>query len=130
MKNLTTGSDEAKERSDSSASPVLYLLAGGSIGAITALLLAPKSGRELRQDIVDKTHDGYDLAQRTAVELQDLGVEIAGSLKKSFDSLSGSWHIPGTRSAQMKKPNNVEVLELPKKGDRAGTAEQQPTNVA
>jgi len=30
-------------------------LVGGIIGSLTALLLAPKSGKELRQDLVDQT---------------------------------------------------------------------------
>jgi len=40
----------------------LGALIGGAIGAVTALLLAPKSGRELRRDIVDTTTDAYDKA--------------------------------------------------------------------
>lgn len=37
-------------------------LIGGAIGAITALLLAPKSGKELRQDIAEKSSDIYGKA--------------------------------------------------------------------
>jgi len=37
-------------------------LLGGIAGAVTALLLAPKSGRELRQDIADKSYELYDKA--------------------------------------------------------------------
>lgn len=43
-------------REDSSVSTKLtYLLIGGGIGAIIALLFAPKSGQELREDIADAT---------------------------------------------------------------------------
>ncbi|MEM4261110.1 MAG: YtxH domain-containing protein [Candidatus Woesearchaeota archaeon] len=35
---------------------------GGAIGAITALLLAPKSGKELRQDIAEKSSEIYGKA--------------------------------------------------------------------
>ncbi len=38
-------------------------LLGGVAGAITALLFAPKSGRELRQDIAERTGELYDRAQ-------------------------------------------------------------------
>ncbi len=41
---------------------LLGTLIGGAVGAITALLLAPKSGRELRRDIVDTSTDIYDKA--------------------------------------------------------------------
>lgn len=37
---------------------------GGAAGAIAALLFAPKSGRELRQDIADKTEEVVDKAQQ------------------------------------------------------------------
>jgi gas vesicle protein len=38
-------------------------LVGGAVGAIVALLVAPKSGRELRQDIAEKSGDLYDKAK-------------------------------------------------------------------
>ena len=37
-------------------------LLGGAVGAITALLLAPKSGAELRRDLAEKSQDVYDKA--------------------------------------------------------------------
>ncbi len=37
-------------------------LIGGIAGAVTALLLAPKSGKELRKDIADKSFELYDKA--------------------------------------------------------------------
>ncbi len=39
---------------------LLGTIIGGAIGAITALLFAPKSGAELRKDIVNKSQDLYD----------------------------------------------------------------------
>ncbi|MBM4178748.1 MAG: YtxH domain-containing protein [Ignavibacteria bacterium] len=35
---------------------------GGAVGAVLALLFAPKAGRELRRDIADRTGDLYDKA--------------------------------------------------------------------
>src|SRR5664280_3729757 len=40
------------------------LLAGGAIGAIVALLTAPKSGKELRKDIKNKTDEYYDETEK------------------------------------------------------------------
>ncbi|MBL7974677.1 MAG: YtxH domain-containing protein [Candidatus Kapabacteria bacterium] len=37
---------------------------GGAAGALAALLFAPKSGRELRQDLVEKSGELYDKAQQ------------------------------------------------------------------
>jgi gas vesicle protein len=39
---------------------VIGALVGGVAGALTALLLAPKPGAELRKDIADKSIDVYD----------------------------------------------------------------------
>ena len=39
-------------------------LVGGAIGGIVALLFAPKSGRDLRRDIADKTEEVYDKAHK------------------------------------------------------------------
>lgn len=41
---------------------MLGTIVGGAIGALTALLLAPKSGREFRQDIADTSNQIYGRA--------------------------------------------------------------------
>ncbi len=43
-----------------------YLLIGGGIGALLALLFAPKSGEELRGDIADVTRKGIEKSKETA----------------------------------------------------------------
>lgn len=48
-----------------------YLLIGGGIGAVVALLFAPKSGQELRGDIADATRKGIDKGKETAAQLQE-----------------------------------------------------------
>ena len=45
---------------------ICYLLIGGGIGAMLALLFAPKSGQELRGDIADVTRKGIDRTRETA----------------------------------------------------------------
>jgi len=58
--------------SDSSAANKLtYLLVGGGIGAVLALLFAPKSGEELRGDIADVTRKGIDRSKEAAGQLQE-----------------------------------------------------------
>jgi gas vesicle protein len=60
------------ERDNSSASTKLtYLLIGGGIGAVIALLFAPKSGQELRGDIADATRKGIEKGKETATQLQE-----------------------------------------------------------
>jgi len=55
------------EKEDTNATTKLtYLLVGGGIGAILALLFAPKSGQELRGDIADVTRKGVEKGKETA----------------------------------------------------------------
>ena len=42
---------------------------GAAVGAVVALLFAPKSGRELREDIADATRKGVDRARETGSQL-------------------------------------------------------------
>ena len=60
------------DRDEASASTKLtYLLIGGGIGAVVALLFAPKSGTELRGDIADATRKGLVKVKQTATHLQE-----------------------------------------------------------
>jgi len=61
-----------REREDTSISTKLtYLIIGGGIGAVIALLFAPKSGQELREDIADVTRKGIEKSKETAAQLQE-----------------------------------------------------------
>jgi len=60
------------DRDDAHVSTKLtYLLIGGGIGAVIALLFAPKSGTELRGDIADATRKGIEKGKETAAHLQE-----------------------------------------------------------
>ena len=60
------------ERDETSAATKLtYLIVGGGIGAILALLFAPKSGVELREDIADATRKGIEKSKEAAAQLQE-----------------------------------------------------------
>ena len=64
------------EREHASVSTKLtYLLIGGGIGAVIALLFAPKSGVELREDIADATRKGIEKSRETAHHLQEVAGE-------------------------------------------------------
>jgi len=60
------------DREDANVTTKLtYLLIGGGIGAVLALLFAPKSGQELRGDIADATRKGIEKSKETAAHLQE-----------------------------------------------------------
>lgn len=66
------GYDEyRRESGDNVSTRLTYLLIGGGIGAILALLFAPKSGHELRGDIADATRKGIDRSREAAQQLGD-----------------------------------------------------------
>ncbi|MCS6807959.1 MAG: YtxH domain-containing protein [Bacteroidota bacterium] len=46
----------------------LGMIIGGAVGALVALLFAPKSGRELRRDIAERSGELYDKASVFAQE--------------------------------------------------------------
>jgi len=63
--------DYRRDGGDSISTRLTYLLIGGGIGAILALLFAPKSGHELRGDIADATKKGIDRSREAAQQLTD-----------------------------------------------------------
>ena len=70
---------------------LLGALIGGAVGAITALLFAPKSGRELRRDIVDNSTELYDRAtdfvNTTVSEGKHKAQVIIDAAKRQADSI-------------------------------------------
>jgi gas vesicle protein len=52
-------------------------LLGGAVGALAALLFAPKSGRELRADIADTARKGVDGAREKASDYYETSRERA-----------------------------------------------------
>jgi len=86
-----------QEHDDASPSTKLtYLLIGGGIGAVLALLFAPKSGVELREDIADVTRKGIEKGKETAGHLQETAEEYyevtrekAGELYETVQETAG-----------------------------------------
>ena len=61
-------SDNYRRDSDVGAR-LTYFIMGATVGAVVALLFAPKSGRELREDLADATRKGVDRARETGSQL-------------------------------------------------------------
>ena len=77
------GSDDyRRESGDSISTRLTYLLIGGGIGAIIALLFAPKSGQELRGDIADATRKGIDKSREAAQQLSERAGEYYESTRE------------------------------------------------
>ena len=61
----------SKEQGVSAGTVLVSFVAGAAIGAGLALLYAPKSGREMRENIADLTDDAVDKIKEYAKEAQE-----------------------------------------------------------
>ncbi|MCP5469184.1 MAG: YtxH domain-containing protein [Chlamydiales bacterium] len=61
----------------------LGALLGGIAAGLTALLFAPKSGKQLRKDISDKCHDWSDKGHELYDDVCERGKELAKDTKKA-----------------------------------------------
>lgn len=95
------------EKEANTTTKFTYLLGGIGIGAILALLFAPKSGQELRGDIADATRKGvekgketaalvgekagdyYEVSREKATEFYQTAQDKAGELKDKAGELTG-----------------------------------------
>lgn len=93
---MREGNYEASERSGGQAgTAVTFLLIGLGVGALAALMLAPKSGKQLRKDIRRKyedARDGFDEwkdeAKEAAEDILERGAEVAESLRERVAPLA------------------------------------------
>lgn len=63
------------------------LIAGGAIGALIALLFAPKSGKELRADLKTKGEEYLDEAEKYISEAREKAKELINEGKKRSDKI-------------------------------------------
>ncbi len=73
-----------------------FLLVGGGIGAVVALLFAPKSGNELRGEIADVTRKGYDA---TIAKAGDLKIKSADAVQKVKEKAEGVYDFAAEKLA-------------------------------
>lgn len=66
---------------------IIGLLAGGVLGAVIALLYAPKPGKELRADIKNKAGEMVDDAEQYINVAKTKAVEIINEGKKRSENL-------------------------------------------
>ena len=105
------------EREEASATTKLtYLLVGGGIGAILALLFAPKSGQELRGDIADVTRKGIEKSKETAA----LVGEKAGDYYEVSRDKATEFYQTAQEKAGELKDKAGELID--KAGDLTGKA--------
>jgi gas vesicle protein len=62
---------------------LLGVIVGGVIGALTALLAAPKSGRELRNDITEQVNTVSEKTQQAVNTVSDKTSEWVGKVQEA-----------------------------------------------
>jgi gas vesicle protein len=83
---------------------IAYFAIGALLGAAAALLLAPKSGRELREDLADATRKGVDRARETGSQL----TTRAGEYYESATSRAGEL-ASGVREAASRRGERLSA---------------------
>lgn len=81
---------------------VFGALIGGAVGAITALLLAPKPGSELRQELAEKAKDAYD---KSAEYIQNVAAEVSPTIENTVNE--GKIKAQGIVSAAKKQADEL-----------------------
>ena len=117
---------------------LIYFLIGAGIGAITAMLFAPKSGSELRSDIADATRKGLDYARDTgrdfgerAQEYYQTGVERASDLSARGRDAVTDFTQRGKDMINNQKAQFAAAIEAGKQGYReAKQADQTRSSAA
>jgi gas vesicle protein len=108
-----------------------YLLIGGGIGAIIALLFAPKPGTELRGDIADVTRKGIDKSREAASYIGSKAGDYYGTVRDK----AGEWAGSARDVASQKRGQFSAALdagrqaynEEKRKTELSGASEAKPT---
>ena len=88
-----------RDSGDNISTRLTYFLVGAGIGAVLALLFAPKSGEELRNDIADATRKGIDKSREAAQQIgakaneyYDTGKQKAGEYYDAARETAGEYY--------------------------------------
>ncbi len=113
------------ENQGGSGDKLVYFLIGAGIGAVTAMLFAPKAGSELRSDIADATRKGLDYARDTgrdfserATDYYHTGVERAADLGVRSKEAVGDLTQRGKDLITNQKAQFAAAIEAGKQGYR------------
>jgi gas vesicle protein len=86
-------------------SGVAYLLIGIGIGVAAGLLLAPRSGEEMREDIRRRTNEGVDYLNQQADKLRDGAEKVVTKGKEWIGRQSES----NQSASETRKPSHEQI---------------------
>jgi gas vesicle protein len=103
---------------------VLGTFIGAAVAGLTALLLAPKSGKEVRDDIKDHTVKTKDQAKDYVNKAKDKGIELKDTVRQaSSDYLDSA-------SATYEQLTNQVGTELDKAGENLDKIKEEAKETA
>ena len=76
-------------------------LCGAAVGALAGIYFAPKSGKEMREDLSDQLNEGARRARRASDTVTRRAQEIAGQVQRSVSDLADA----GARAARKISPS-------------------------
>jgi len=82
-----------------------YLLIGIGVGMAAALLLAPRSGEEMREDIRRRTNEGVDYLNQQADKLRDGAKKVVSKGKEWIGRQSES----NQSAIATRKPSHEQI---------------------
>jgi gas vesicle protein len=91
---------------------LVYFLIGAGVGAVTALLFAPKAGSELRWELVDATRKGLDHARDTGREIGECAAGLTARGKEVVSDLTDR----GKELINRQKSQFAAAIEAGKQG--------------
>jgi len=72
-------------RREQNPGSVITFILGVTVGAAAALLLAPKAGKELRQDLAEGMNDGMDQLRSAGKELKQRAGKFASQAQENVE---------------------------------------------
>ena len=118
---------EHRKRESSTGEKLTYLLIGGSIGALVALLLAPKAGFELREDIADATRKGVEKGREAAAQV---GTRAGEYYEVARDKAEEYYETTRTRASELYQTAEEKAKILAEQAREATTAPRNNLSAA
>ena len=100
---------------------LVYFLIGVGIGAVTALLFAPKAGSELRSEIADATRKGIGYAHDTGREISERATDLTARGRETVSDLTDR----GRELINRQKAQLTTAIEAGKQGYREAKQSDQ-----
>lgn len=114
--------DEPRDERPDVSTKLTYFIVGSTIGAVVALMFAPKAGRELRGDIADATRKGVDKSRETAAQIGEKAGEYYEVTK---DRAGEIYQTAATKAGEVARSRSEQLQAAIDAGRQAYGEEKQ-----